>query len=69
MPRAGDLVVFRAEGRLLRVVAVGPDTVALEVARAAAGDEPQVGARTETTLRDYLEAWGEGTFSAPGEGA
>ena len=69
MPRAGDLVAFRAEGKLLRVAAVGPDTVVLEVVRAAKGDEPQVGTRVRTTLRDYLEAWGEGTFSAPSEGA
>ncbi len=68
-PQAGDLVAFRADGRLLRVAAVGPDAVTLEVVRAAPGDEPQVGARTETTLRDYLEAWGEGTFSAPSEDA
>ena len=27
------------------------------------------GTRIETTLRDYLEAWGESTFSAPREGA
>ena len=69
MPRAGDLVAFRAERKLLRVAAVGPETVALEVVRAAPGDEPEIGTRVETTLRDYLEAWGEGAFSAPGEGA
>ena len=68
-PRTGDLVAFRAEGKLLRVAAVGPDTVVLEVVGAAKGDETQVGTRTETTLRDYLEAWGEGTFSAPSEGS
>ena len=68
-PRTGDLVAFRAEGKLLRVSAVGPDTVVLEVVGAAKGDETQVGTRTETTLRDYLEAWGEGTFSAPSDGS
>ena len=64
-PRAGDLVAFRAEKKLLRVAAVGPDTVTLEVVQAAPGDEPEIGTRVETTLRDYLEAWSEGTFSAP----
>ena len=65
MPRAGDLVAFRAEQKLLRVAAVGPETVALEVVQAAPGDETEIGTRIEKTLRDYLEAWGEGTFSAP----
>ena len=69
LPATGDLVEFRAEVKLLRVAAVGPKTVALEVIRAAPGDETDIGTRVETPLRDYLEAWGEGTFSAPGEGA
>ena len=30
-PRTGDLVAFRAEMKLLRIVVVGPDTVVLEV--------------------------------------
>ena len=67
MPRTGDLVAFRAEMKLLRIAAVGPETVALEVVQAAPGDEPEIGTRVETPLRDYLEAWGEGTFSAPSE--
>ena len=66
-PRTGDLVAFRAEMKLLRIAAVGPETVALEVVQAAPGDEPEIGTRVETPLRDYLEAWGEGTFSAPSE--
>jgi hypothetical protein len=69
LPATGDLVEFRAEEKLLRVAAVGPETVALKVVRAAPGDEPQIGTRIETPLRDFLEAWGEGTFSAPSEGA
>ena len=68
VPRAGDLVAFRAEKKLLRVASVGPETVALEVVQAAPGDEPEIGTRIQTPLRDYLEAWGEGTFSAPSEG-
>ena len=59
----------RAERKLLRVAAVGPGSVALEVVQAAPGDEPEIGTRAETPLRDYLETWGEGTFSAPSEGA
>jgi hypothetical protein len=68
-PQVGDLVAFRAEKKLLRIAAVGPETVVLEVVQAAPGDEPEIGTRVETPLRNYLEAWGEGTFSAPGEGA
>jgi hypothetical protein len=56
-------------GARLRVAAVGPETVALEVIQAAPGDETEIGTRIQTTLRDYLEAWGEGTFSAPNEDA
>jgi hypothetical protein len=33
------------------------------------GDETEIGTRVETPLRDYLEGWGEGTFSAPNEDA
>ena len=72
MPRAGDLVAFRAEGKLLRVAAVGPDTVVLEVVRAAPATSHRSGRASGTRLRDYLEAWGEEpppTFSAPSEGA
>ena len=69
VPRVGDLVAFRAEMKLLRVAAIGPETIALEVVQAAPGAEPHVGTRTEKPLRDYLEAWGEGTFSAPSESA
>ena len=68
-PRAGDLVALPAEGKPLRVTAIGPETIVLEVVQAAPRDEPDVGTRTETTLCDYLEAWGEGAFSAPGGGA
>ena len=69
LPRVGDLVAFRAEKKLLRVAAVGPETVALEVVRVAPGDEREIGWRIETSLCDYLQAWGEGSFSTPGEGA
>jgi hypothetical protein len=60
VPRAGDLVAFRAEQKLLRFAAVGPETVMLEVVRAAPGDGPEIGTRVEKPLRDYLEAWGRG---------
>ena len=43
--------------------------MALEGVQAAPDDEAEIGTRVETTLRDYLEAWGEGTFSAPNEDA
>jgi hypothetical protein len=69
VPRVGDLVAFRAERKLLRVAAVGPEAIALEVVQAAPGDEPEIVTRVETPLRDYLEARGESTFSAPSEGA
>jgi hypothetical protein len=63
-PGDHDPAIWR---RRLRVAAVGPARVALEVVRAAPGDEPEIGTRAETPLRDYLEAWG--TFSGPNEDA
>ena len=65
MPRAGDLVAFRAEMRLLRVAAAGPETVALEGDGAAPGDEREIGTRMETPLRDYLEAGGRARSRRP----
>ena len=63
LPVPGDLVAFPAERKLLRIVAVEPDMLTLEIVKAAPEDQADVGALRQTTLRDYLEAWGEGTFS------
>lgn len=68
LPLLGDQVAFPAERRVFRVAALGPETVTLEVIHSAAGDGTEVGARIVTSLREYLEAWGEGTLSAPSEG-
>lgn len=65
LPAPGDLVSFPAEQKLLRVVAVGTDTLNLRVVEAAPGDESDLGTLIETSLRDYLDAWGEGTFTEP----
>lgn len=66
LPIPGDLASFPAERKLLQVVAVEPGTLTLRVVQAAPEDDADVGRLLDTTLRDYLEAWGEGTFSAAG---